>query len=170
MIPLIEKWDIYDINRNKTGKTSLRGEPLLKGEYHLVVFAIIKTGDNEFLISKRSPEKTNPLTWEFNGGSAVSGDDSYQAIVREIKEETGVEIISKGEVISTYTFEDFASCIVDVWYFEQVVDLNDTVCQKGEVSEIKKANSETILKMYNQGIFMPNAKKIMAAFKKLITE
>jgi hypothetical protein len=32
-----ELWDVYDKNRNKTGRTHERGKPLLKGHYHLVV-------------------------------------------------------------------------------------------------------------------------------------
>lgn len=39
----MELWDVYDINRNKTGKIIDRrsGERLKDGEYHLVVEAII---------------------------------------------------------------------------------------------------------------------------------
>ena len=31
----MEQWDIYDINRNKTGRIMNRGEELKNGEYHL---------------------------------------------------------------------------------------------------------------------------------------
>ena len=32
-----EKWDLYDVNRNKTGLTWIRGMAIPKGYYHLVV-------------------------------------------------------------------------------------------------------------------------------------
>ena len=37
----MELWDVYDINRNKTGKTAVRGEGLPEGGYHLVVHVCI---------------------------------------------------------------------------------------------------------------------------------
>ena len=33
----MELWDIYDIDRQPTGGTSVRGEALGSGEYHMVV-------------------------------------------------------------------------------------------------------------------------------------
>ena len=53
-----EFWDIYDTNRNKTGKTAERGVYELKeGEYHVIVNAIIMNSKNEILISKRASHK-----------------------------------------------------------------------------------------------------------------
>ena len=41
----MELWDVYDINRNKTGKTAVRGEGLPEGGYHLVVHVCIIGSD-----------------------------------------------------------------------------------------------------------------------------
>ncbi len=41
----MELWDVYDINRNKTGKTAARGEVLPEGGYHLVVHVCIIGSD-----------------------------------------------------------------------------------------------------------------------------
>lgn len=166
----VEKWDIYDKNRVKTGKIALRGKPLSEGEYHLVVFAIIRINKDEFLISKRAPEKTNGGTWEFNGGSAVAGDSSLQAILREVEEETGIKLKSNGKVVDTYMIEDYASFIVDVWYFEEEVDLKECICQPGEVTEIRSANASTILEMYDKGEFMPGGINVMKTFKETLSE
>ena len=38
-----EYWDIYDMNRNKTTRTHLRGEPIPDGDYHLVAAAVRET-------------------------------------------------------------------------------------------------------------------------------
>ena len=43
----MELWDVYDINRNKTGKTAVRGEGLPEGGYHLVVHVCIIGSDGE---------------------------------------------------------------------------------------------------------------------------
>ena len=48
--------------------------------------------DKQFLISRRSPEKTNPLRWETTGGAKQAGEDSLKAVIREIGEELGVDV------------------------------------------------------------------------------
>ena len=48
----MELWDIYDINKKKTGRVIDRcsNEKLRKGEYHLVVEAIIINSKGEILV------------------------------------------------------------------------------------------------------------------------
>lgn len=55
----MELWDVYDINRKYTGKVIDRhsNERLKKGEYHLVVQAIIINSKGEILLNKRSKLK-----------------------------------------------------------------------------------------------------------------
>ena len=70
-----ELWDIYDINRKKTGRTAERGVYQLKdGEYHLVVTAIIINSKDELLMSKRAEHKKHGLMWECCGGSVLKGE------------------------------------------------------------------------------------------------
>ena len=59
----MELWDIYDRNRNKTGKIIKRGERMLEGEFHLIVHIWIKNSNNEFLIQQRS-EKVKKRDFE----------------------------------------------------------------------------------------------------------
>ena len=42
-------------------------------------------------MTMRAPEKSFSGTWENTGGAARAGEDSLQAIVREVFEETGIE-------------------------------------------------------------------------------
>ena len=86
-----ELWDIYDENKNKTGKTAIRDVTILqKGEYHIVVTGIILNSKNEILISKRATNKKFGGMWECNGGSILAGETSKEGILRELKEELGV--------------------------------------------------------------------------------
>ena len=49
---MAELWDIYDSNKQKTGKTVERGNYDFKtGEYHIVVTAFIINSKKEILIS-----------------------------------------------------------------------------------------------------------------------
>lgn len=66
-----ELWDIYDENKNKTGRTAIRDVTILqKGEYHIVVTGIILNSKNEILISKRATNKkvwwNVGMQWGFN--------------------------------------------------------------------------------------------------------
>lgn len=55
---MAELWDIYDENRNKTGRFAERGVyRLKKGEYHIVVVALILNSKKEILITKRAATK-----------------------------------------------------------------------------------------------------------------
>ncbi len=82
--------DIYDRNRNRTGKVHLRGTPWKKGEYGLVVCVWVCDGQGNILLTRRAPEKSFPGTWENSGGAAQAGESSRQAIARELFEETGI--------------------------------------------------------------------------------
>ena len=82
--------DIYDKNRNLTGKTHLRGTPWRKGEYGLVVCVWVCDGKGNILLTRRAPEKSFAGTWENSGGAAQAGETSRQAIARELFEETGI--------------------------------------------------------------------------------
>ena len=88
----MEKWDIYDKDRNKMNKTVNRGDYLSDEEHHLVVNVWIKNSKNELLIAQRSENKTFPLMWECVGGSAIEGETTLDAAIRETNEETKREV------------------------------------------------------------------------------
>ncbi|MCK8059247.1 MULTISPECIES: NUDIX domain-containing protein [unclassified Fusibacter] len=164
----MEIWDIYDENKRLTGRTTIRGDNLEKGEYHLVVFGIVKNAKDEFLLSKRSPEKTFANTWEVTGGSATAGESSYDAVKRELEEEIGLVVQSVGHLIQTYRIESECSHFADVWLFEQEFQLDDLRCQPGEVSEIQVATKDKIMALYEQGLFMAGIPRVVEYFENLL--
>ena len=84
--------DIYDINRNLTGRVHLRGTRWNPGEYGLVVCVWVYDGKGKLLLTRRAKEKSSPGTWENSGGAALAGETSRQAIARELWEETGIRV------------------------------------------------------------------------------
>ena len=90
----MELWDVYDINRSKTGRTAVRGEKLPEGGYHLVVHVCVIGSDGRMLIQQRQPFKDGwSNLWDVTvGGSAVAGDDSRAAAMREVREEIGLTV------------------------------------------------------------------------------
>lgn len=56
----------------------------------VVVAAVIERGD-EILVSLRHPKGERPSQWEFPGGKVEMGESESEALVRELREELGVE-------------------------------------------------------------------------------
>lgn len=148
-----ELWDVYDENRQHTGRLHPRGRELGPGDYHLVVHVWIRDSQGRYLLTKRSPNKGYGGMWESPGGAAKAGDDSLTACLREIREETGLHLApEKGRVIKTYVEDHF---ICDVWLFKQDFRLEDVVLQPGETCDRMYATKEEILKLHEEGRFVP---------------
>jgi isopentenyldiphosphate isomerase len=82
----MEKWDLYDMHRNKIEKQITRGNEKTSTEFHLVVHECIFKAKGEMLIQQRQPFKQGwSNLWDIItcGGSAVAGDTSQQAASRE---------------------------------------------------------------------------------------
>ena len=56
-----------------------------------VTCALIMDGE-QVLVTQRSEQMPHPWKWEFPGGKLKSGETPERCIVREIKEELGIEI------------------------------------------------------------------------------
>lgn len=157
----MEIWDLYDKNRVPTGKTMVRGECVPENCFHLVVHVWIHDGKGRYLISQRSKTAhNNPLLWECVGGSALAGESSISAALREAEEELGVRLSSADgkllftkvrEVINEVRFCD----IVDVWLFRYngTVELKNATTD--EVEQARWMTAGEIQKLWSEGIFVP---------------
>ncbi|MBQ8928237.1 MAG: HAD-IA family hydrolase [Oscillospiraceae bacterium] len=89
-----EYQDIYDIHRNPTGRTILRGTRREEGEYILVIHLLIFDTDGRLLVQRRVPDKSTwPDMWDISlGGLAQAGDTSRTATEREALEELGLHL------------------------------------------------------------------------------
>ncbi|HZU27058.1 MAG TPA: (deoxy)nucleoside triphosphate pyrophosphohydrolase [Bryobacteraceae bacterium] len=56
-----------------------------------VVAGVIRDADGRILICQRSREDTHALKWEFPGGKVEKGENPAEALVRELREELGIE-------------------------------------------------------------------------------
>lgn len=150
---MLELWDIYDENRNKTGKIAERGVTQLEfgKEFHIVVAGIIINSDNKILISQRAPHKHLGLQWELNGGSILAGETSLEGILRELKEELGSEFSKKEAIflkeIRGRRFPNFK----DLWLFKKDIDIKDIKFNDGEAIDVKWVSIEEFIQMYNDG-------------------
>lgn len=132
-----EYWDLYDKNREKIGKTHLRGEPLEDGMYHIVMNVWIINSKNEILLTRRHPDKVLwGGMWECAaGGSILAGEDSLQGALRETKEEIGIDLPSS-EAILIHTITR-SNDIRDTFLFKADLSINDLTLAPKEVVAAK---------------------------------
>jgi mutator protein MutT len=90
-----ELWDLTDAAGARIGRTHRRGDPTFpEGLFHVVASVCVVRGDGLVLLTRRAEAKDWGLTWEFPAGSALTGETSGQAAVRELQEETGVRVLT----------------------------------------------------------------------------
>ena len=156
----MELWDIYDVNKQKTGRTMKRNDWCLKdGEYHLTVLGVIQRADGKFLITKRVMTKSlAPGWWEVSGGACVAGESSEEAVKREIKEETGLDVSGfEGGYLFSYKRENPGegdNYFVDIYRFKGDFSEDDLVMQENETDGYMFATLEDIKAFAEQGIFL----------------
>lgn len=156
----MELWDIYDAQKQKTGRTMKRNDWCLKeGEYHLTVLGVIARPDGKFLITQRVMSKSwAPGWWEVSGGAAMAGETSREAVLREVQEETGLDVSqSEGGFLFSYKRENPGegdNYFVDIYRFIMDFDESDLHLQETETLGYKLATPEEIETLGKQGIFL----------------
>ena len=134
--------DIYDENRNLTGRLHLRGTPWLPGEYGLVVCVWVYDGQGRFLLTRRAPEKSFAGTWENSGGCARAGEDSLCAIVRELAEETGIR--AEGEEFELLATTRDKNTFYDHYCLKRYLPVEQILLQPGETDGVQWATFEQV--------------------------
>ncbi len=150
----MEKFDLYDIHRNRTGKTLERGNKVPEGYYRLVVHVCIFGSDGRMLIQKRQPFKNGWAgMWDVTaGGSATAGDTSQTAAMRELREEVGIDINLEGirPAMTIY----FDGGFNDIYTVNMDVDIDKLQLQEAEVEKVAWATEEEILEMLHKKEFV----------------
>lgn len=151
-----EIWDIYDVNRQRTGKTIERPAAWGQEKYHLIIHVAVFDGSNRMLIQKRSPEKHAWADlWDVSaGGSALAGEESWQAAERETREELGISL--KLENVRPHFSINYTRGFDDFYAVEMPdLDLSSLVLQEEEVAEVKWVSREEVRQMMKDGTFVP---------------
>ena len=154
----MELWDIYDINKNKTGRTMVRNDwTMREGDYYLSVLGVIHRPDGRFLITRRAMDKAwAPGWWEIPGGGVKAGETSFEAVCREVLEETGVDVSkAEGGYRFCYHRENKGqNYIVDIYRFEMDITDKDVRLQTDEDIDGKFATLDEIKAIAEEGKFL----------------
>ena len=159
-----ELWDVYDLHRNKTGKLLPRGERLLEGEYHLPVHACVFNAEGKMLIQKRQPFKRGwSGLWDITvGGSAVAGESSQEASMREMREEIGLSLDLSS--VRPHLTVQFNEGFDDVYLIKKDVDPSTLSLEYEEVEAVKWATLDEIFSMMDEGTFIPYQRHLISLF------
>lgn len=153
-----EYWDIYDINKNKTGRTMKRNDwTMAEGDYYLSVLGVVRRADGRFLITQRVMTKAWAAGWwEVPGGGVKAGESSFEAVCREVLEETGLDVSkAEGGYQFCYHRENKGqNYIVDIYRFDMDVTESDVQLQASETMDGKFATLEEIKAIASEGKFL----------------
>lgn len=161
-----ELWDLYTADRTPTGRTHRRGDPMPPGLYNVVVEVWIRGADGRFLVSQRHPDKTYPCLWECTGGSAISGEDSLQAALREVYEELGLPLDAKNGQLLRSEQVPAKQYFRDIWLFTADAALSTLKLQPDEVIAAKWVTYEELCRIEEMGMLVPP----VAYFRELFAE
>lgn len=151
----IEKRDLYDINRNLTGKTIFKGEPIPDNNYIIVVLVFIQNSEGKFLIQKRSKIKNNK--YATTGGHPKSGETSIQGIISEVKEEIGLDIDSNNLKLYYTGRSDYEKVFWDDYYIKMdIPNIQNLVLQKEEVESVCWLSINEIKSLMKEDKFFKN--------------
>ena len=157
----MEQWDVFDIDRIPVGRTSLRGEKMADGDYHMVIHICIFNSKGEMLIQQRQPWKTFGDKWDVTvGGSALAGETSRDAAQRELFEELGIEHdFSCARPSMTMNFEEGFD---DFYILNRDIDLSSLTLQPEEVKAARWASGDEVMELIDKGDFIPFFKSFIA--------
>ncbi len=157
----MELFDLYTAEREKTGKTMVRGDPVPGGFFRLVVHVCIFDPAGRMLIQRRQPFKRGWADlWDVTvGGCAIAGDSSRSAAERETREELGL-IVDLSGVRPTMTI-NWEHGFDDYYVLTRDVDPASLHLQPEEVQAVRWAGRDEILRMIDSGEFIPYEKSLI---------
>lgn len=142
--------DVYNKDKKLTGKVRPRKYSFRENEYMLYVIALIENKAGEFLFIKRSENKEYAGGYfEIPGGAVMSGEDSREAIIREIKEETGLKVKDINLVYS-YRNDENGRYFMDIYHTKSCFERDD-IRLNDESTEFILARKERLEELRTEG-------------------
>ena len=102
-----------------------------------VVGGIVLNSQNEILIMTRKTDDFMGGIDELPSGNMDNGENIYQALIREIKEETNLDVAIDTRFREITTYSPKPEVLKDVIYFIAISKSDDVIIQKSELKASK---------------------------------
>lgn len=162
----MELLDVYDNEGKITGKVVERDtykENLSKDEHIGIAQIFIENNNGDFLIEESA--KTTGFKYLPVSGHITSGETPKEAIIREAKEEIGLDI-------SNEDVKDVGSFIIDrpvrfIFYLKKDIDLTTLKLQPEEVESVSYKSATEMMYLIEKGLMHPVHRDIVPKVLKL---
>lgn len=150
----MEKFDLYNNDRQLVGKTIERGQNCPNDLCRLVVHICIFNKKGEMLIQQRqNTKKSWPNAWDITlGGGVQARENSRQAAKRELSEELGIDYDFSN--VRPYMTINFDNGFDDFYLIEKDISLDEVAFKDNEVQAVKWATKDEILTMIESKDFI----------------
>ncbi len=139
----MEYLDIYNEKKEKLNKKIKRGDKLLDNEHILVAVIFIENSEGKYLIQKTSKEKGEK--YATTGGHVLSGEIPKTAIIRETKEELGLDVSNENIIYIGDLL--FGIPFGEIYYLKKDLDIAKLKLQQEEVEQVEYLTKTEILKL-----------------------
>lgn len=150
----MEYWDVYDKKGKWRRRVIKKGERLKNDEYHIIVEGWILRDDGNFIIQRRALDKKSfaGMWYCSAGGSVISRETPKEGMVREFKEELGIDI-SEDE-LSLKRIITERNTIFYIYLVRKNISLDEITLQEEEVMDVDLADPSKIKKMVEDKTFI----------------
>lgn len=151
---VVEYWDVYDKKGKWKRRAIRKGERLKNNEYHIIVEGWILREDGNFIIQRRSLNKKSfaGMWYCSAGGSVISRETPKEGMVREFKEELGIEISEDELHLKRIITEK--NTIFYIFLVRKNISLDEITLQEEEVMDVDLADPSKIRKMIEDKTFI----------------
>jgi 8-oxo-dGTP pyrophosphatase MutT (NUDIX family) len=145
----MELWDAYKADGTLAGFDLVRGEKIPAGYFHMVCEAVIQHADGDYLLMQRSfTKEVYPGAWEIGaGGSALKDESKLETVLREVRQETGIDT---GEFKEIYQLVQEKQQAIYYGYLLKTDCPKDTIkLQEGETIDYKWLTKDEFIEFFD---------------------
>ena len=147
----MEYLQVFDKNKNKLEEKVSRDEKynLPSDRRFMIVLIFIENSKGEFLLQKTSKSRHSCIAT--TGGHVTYGDSALETVVKECKEELGIDIsIDNVKYVDTVLFKN---CFLETFYTKMELDPSKLILQTEEVESVKWYTKDEISRFIKSNEF-----------------